>query len=54
MLDNAAVEYPEPDEDKASKEIFTTNLKVIHVPCLVHLLLKRPCFFVLCQAKLFI
>jgi len=32
----------------------STNLKVIQMPCLVHLLLKRRCYFVLCQAKFLI
>jgi hypothetical protein len=33
---------------------FWMNPNVINAPCLVHLLIKRRCYFALCQAKIII
>jgi len=54
MFANESAEYPEPDEDEASNDVLLHKPQSVKAPCLMHFLLKRWCYYVLCQAKLFI
>jgi hypothetical protein len=54
MLVKEAVEYPNLTMMKHHMRCSCMKLKVIQAPCLMHLVLKRGCYFVLCLAKFFI